>query len=200
MAEPRRAWFTVGMTLLVAVIAFPCAICGALAVVVYPLVKDFRDERERQSHTPVGLACDGVYFSETWGGHDSPGYAFYTPDNSSISQKGQGALFVKLKGGPPIRLRELKPEDVEQLDDLVREVAVEKGVETLTFGRPSQPDCFEFQNGVLVGADLAPGIPKDLVFCDRTGAKEFPLDTPYIVIAKLLGEENCEFSYPERRR
>lgn len=168
-------------------------------MLVYRLV-DYRQQQiERNLQTPIGLACDGVYFGEGWGPRGDPSSAHYSSDDSAVSQKGQGALFVKLEGGPPIRLRELKPEDVEQLDDFVREVETENGVETVTFHHRHQASHFKFQRELLTVAFIQSSDVKNLVFCDRRGANEFTFDTQFETIAKLLGPENCELSYPERR-
>jgi hypothetical protein len=199
MANPRRILSVALTTILVVVVGIGCAVCAGAAVLVYRLV-DYREQQiEKNLQTPMGLTCDGVYFGEGWGPRGKPSNASYTPDFPTISQKGQGALFVKIAGGPPIRLRNLKPEDVEQLDDFVREVGIESGVDKVTIHHRHQASHFEFQRGVLSGALIQSGYVRDLVFCDRTGANEFTLETQFETIAKLLGPENCELSYPERR-
>lgn len=166
---------------------------------LYRLVSYRQQQIEENLRTPWSLDCDGVHFGELWGPRGEPSVAHYDPNDPATSQKGEGALFVKLAGGPPIRLRELKPEDVGQGYGLERMVSVEGGVETITFTNLTRSSRFEFQAGALIGASIRAGDLEELVFCDRTGVKEFTLDTRFEKIAELLGPENCELGYPERR-
>jgi hypothetical protein len=142
-------------------------------------------------HIPASLECDRVLFSSLGDGRGFAFRASYGPEEFDKNRKGvgEGALFVKLNNGPPIRFRDLKPDDVLTLPSTTSRREIDDGKEQLKviwYGAT----YFRFRDDRLVDALIAETSSK-FTFCDKSGTKEFSLPHRIYSIADKLGQENC---------